>query len=172
MRHSHTSSRRAQKGAVLIVALIMLAVLTLFVISMLKTSVIELKIGGSSQVAAINLSNANGAIDNFIALNSGRFAPGFLALAQGAGGPITTSLAYSAYTGSISSGNVTLTPVQLSCGPPLCPSGGCQYGSLNVQSVFFDIRAAATGLAGFGSASSGVVVHQGVTSYVGAGACP
>ena len=36
----------------------MLVVMTLFVISMLKTSIVELKIGGSSQVAALNFSNA------------------------------------------------------------------------------------------------------------------
>ena len=48
-----------QRGAVLVVSLIMLAVLTLFVISMLKTAVVELKIGGVSQTTALNVSAAD-----------------------------------------------------------------------------------------------------------------
>ena len=43
MNDTHTGLPRRQRGAVLVVSLIMLAVLTLFVISMIKTSVIELK---------------------------------------------------------------------------------------------------------------------------------
>ncbi|HUI26142.1 MAG TPA: PilX N-terminal domain-containing pilus assembly protein, partial [Candidatus Kryptonia bacterium] len=65
MRQLNSRHPRTQRGAVLIVSLVMLAVMTLFVISMLKTSVIELKIGGSSQVASINVANADSAIDNF-----------------------------------------------------------------------------------------------------------
>ena len=83
-----------QRGAVLVVSLIMLAVLTLFVISMIKTSIVELKIGGVSQTAASNLSAADSAIDNFLALNSGRFAPNWLT-AVGAAGPVAGSFAYS-----------------------------------------------------------------------------
>ena len=75
MKNFRTPRSHRQRGAVLVVSLIMLAVMTMFVISMLKTAVIELKIGGSSQVAAQNLANADIAIENFMALNSGRFAP-------------------------------------------------------------------------------------------------
>ena len=78
MNHPHTALPRRERGAVLVVSLIMLAVLTLFVISMIKTSIIELKIGGSSQTAAINLAAADAAVDNFLSLNGGRFSPGWL----------------------------------------------------------------------------------------------
>src|SRR5689334_10714150 len=73
MKKPSIFSRRYQGGAVLIVSLIMLAVLTLFVISMIKTSIIELKIGGASQTAALNLAAADAAVENFLALNGGRF---------------------------------------------------------------------------------------------------
>jgi len=164
MRQLNSRHPRTQRGAVLIVSLVMLAVMTLFVISMLKTSVIELKIGGSSQVASINVANAESAIDNFIALNAGLFAPNFLSLPSGSGGPITASMTYTPYAGQ-----VQITPVQLACGPYVCL--GCQYGAMNLQAVQFDISAAASTL-NFGATGSGVVVHQGVNAPVGAGACP
>ena len=44
MRSRYLVSTQRQTGAVLVVSLIMLAVMTLFVISMLKTSVLELKL--------------------------------------------------------------------------------------------------------------------------------
>jgi len=164
MTRPELKRRRAQRGAVLIVSLVMLAVMTLFVISLLKTTVIELKIGGSSQVAAINLANADAAVENFISLNSGKFAPGFLTLAQGSGGPITSSLNFAPFAGT-----VAICPAQVSCGAYVCQ--GCQYGGLNLQAVQFDIKATAIGAASYGSASSGVVIHQGVNAPVGAGAC-
>ena len=115
-------ARHKQRGAVLVVALIMLAVMTLFVISMLKTSIIELKIGGASQVAALNFTNAELAITRFIIDNNGRFAPGFLTLAVGVGGVI--NFATSATPAAVQGGTVVLTPTQTVCGPPEC------FGSL------------------------------------------
>ena len=91
MKYSRIPRFHRQRGAVLVVSLIMLAVMTMFVISMLKTAVIELKIGGSSQVAALNLTNADTAIDNFMAVNSGRFAPNFLSSAVPTAAPDPTS---------------------------------------------------------------------------------
>ena len=68
---------RNQNGAVLIVGLVMLAVMTLLVVSMLKTSVLELKIGGVHQVAAMNFANAERGITQFMNDNQGKFASGF-----------------------------------------------------------------------------------------------
>ena len=116
MTYFRNGMPRRQRGAVLVVSLIMLAVLTLFVISMIKTSVIELKIGGSSQIASINLAAADAAVDNFLALNGGRFAPGWLTLV-GAQGPVAGSFAYtaanSAYGALGSSVVVVAKPVEL-----------------------------------------------------------
>ena len=52
LKLAHTKAH--QRGAVLIVGLVMLAVMTLLVVSMIKTSVVELKIGGASQIAQQN----------------------------------------------------------------------------------------------------------------------
>lgn len=159
MRHS--PSPRNERGAVLIIALIMLAVMTLFVISMLKTSVLELKIGGVSHVVLLNLANAEAAIDNFIATNNGLFAPNFLTLAQGAGGPITASYSYTGYAGSVS-----LQTIQLGCGA--WAATGTQMGGSSLQAVQFDVAATATGQLGYGGT---VVVHQGLQTLAAPGSC-
>lgn len=160
MKNSPTFRFQRQRGAVLVVSLIMLAVLTMFVISMLKTAVIELKIGGSSQVAALNLSNADTAIENFMAVNSGRFAPKFLTEGKAAAG----SFAYTGYTGTVS-----LTAVQLTCGGlPKSSLGTIQYGSAALQAVQFDVAATAIGTTGYSGAT---VVHQGLQAVAGAGSC-
>lgn len=157
-----------QSGAVLVVSLIMLAVLTLFVISMLKTSIVELRIGGSSQTAAINLSAAESGIDNFLTLNSGRFGPGFLT-ASGAAGIVAGSLAYTAPINAYGAAgtNVTLVANQIGCGAPR--QVGEQIGTSNFQAVQFDIAATAAGALGIGGVA---VVHQGVQSLAPSGSCP
>jgi Tfp pilus assembly protein PilX len=162
-----TGLPRRESGAVLVVSLIMLAVLTLFVISMIKTSVIELKIGGSSQTAAINRASAESALENFMALNSGRFAPGWLAQ-SGTAGPVSGSLAYTSTSnayGALGSA-VTITAVQVSCGA--WSQIGTMIGSQSLQSVQFDVAAAAAGPLGIGGTA---VVHQGVQSAAPAGSC-
>ena len=168
MKYSHTLRSHRQRGAVLVVSLIMLAVMTMFVISMLKTAVIELKIGGSSQVAAQNLANADTAIENFMAVNSGRFAPNFLSLVAGTpGAPVPSSSDTARYVSSYSGylGTVTLTAIQLSCGGLTKSSlGTVQYGSAGLQAVQFDVAAAAVGATGYSGAT---VVHQGLQSVVG-----
>ena len=164
MKDSRTLQPHRQRGAVLVVSLIMLAVMTMFVISMLKTAVIELKIGGSSQVAAQNLANADIAIENFMALNSGRFAPLFLSSANPAAAPKPESFSYTGYAGT-----VALTAVQLNCGGLTSSSvGTMQYGKDALQSVQFDVAATAIGTTGYSGAT---VVHQGLQSLAGAGAC-
>jgi len=160
MRHFPTP--RNERGAVLIVALIMLAVMTLFVISMLKTSVLELKIGGISHVALLNLANAEASIDNFISVNAGRFAPGFLGQPVGsAQAPVTASYTYAGYAGS-----VTLQAVQLGCGA--WAATGTQMGGSSLQAVQFDVAATATGQAGYGGT---VTVHQGLQTLAAPGSC-
>lgn len=55
-----------QAGAVLITSLIMLLILTLLAISMLRSSVFNLKIGGANQVAIQNLALADQALGSSI----------------------------------------------------------------------------------------------------------
>lgn len=136
----------------LVVSLIMLAVMTLFVISMLKTSIIELKIGGASQVAAVNFANAEVAINNFLNANNGRFAPGFLEKPT-----VVINLPPLVYGGS-----VAIAPRQLSCGP--WAPFGTMIGGLHAAQ--FDVMATATGALG-GTAR----LHQGVESLAPPGSC-
>lgn len=144
----NTASR--QRGAVLVVSLIMLAVMTLFVISMLKTSVIELKIGGASHVAALNFANAEVAIDNFIAVNNGRFAPRFAEVGCVINCVITTPP-------TVEGGTVLITVTQVNCGAA---------DPKSLQPVQFDVLAAATGTLG-----GTVTVHQGVQTLATANSC-
>lgn len=163
----HALNRMRQRGAVLIVSLIMLVVMTLFVISMLKTAVIELKIGGASHVAALNMSNAEAALVNFININNGKFAPGFLTLGSGAAGAADFS-APSLYCGGNGDTTdcVTVTGTQLACG--LWSDFGTQMGSSNLQAVQFDIQAQAQANTGWGGET---VVHQGLQTLAAPGSC-
>jgi Tfp pilus assembly protein PilX len=168
MKFRRTCAVRHERGAVLVVSLIMLAVLTLFVISMIKTSIIELKIGGASQTAAINRAAAESAIENFLSLNSGRFAPSWLT-AIGPAGPVAGSLNYttalSAYGAAGSA--VILVANQIGCGATR--RIGESIGQQSLQAVQFDVAATATGGLGTGGAA---VIHQGVQALAPSGACP
>lgn len=171
LRIAHRKPR--QHGAVLIVGLVMLAVMTLLVVSMIKTSVVELKIGGASQIAQQNLTNAERLISNFIDVNNGRFAVDYLALATAAGGPIApasgtaswnaTSGLYSVAAVNLHGGSAALQVRQLQCTDLRIV--GTQVGGV-VQYVFFDVRSTATGDLG-----GSTTVHQGIRSTVPAGSC-
>jgi hypothetical protein len=157
---------------VLIVGLVMLAVMTLLVVSMIKTSVVELKIGGASQIAQQNLTNAERLISNFIDVNNGRFAADYLALASTSGGPVAPAAgtaSWNATTGlynvaavNLHGGRAALQVRQIQCTELRVP--GDQYGARLF--VFFDVRSTATGDLG-GSTS----VHQGIRSVVPSGSC-
>jgi len=151
-----------QRGAVLVVGLIMLVVITLFVISMIKTSSIELKIGGISHIEALNFSNADLALNNFISLNNGQFAPGFLSIPAGSpGSPLGCSLPTcgSSNPPTVFGGSVTVIPVQLACGNDT--SNGMQMGAGGLQVVQFDISSTATQQLG-----GSTTLHAGVQTSV------
>lgn len=160
-----------QRGAVLVVGLVMLAVTTLLVVSMVKTSVVELKIGGASQIAQQNLTNAELQIARFIDQNNGRFAANFLTLGAGAGGPVTAASAtYSATTGLLAAqpsavygGNANLVVRQIQCAP--ARQVGTQIGG-TFDFAYFDVGSTATGTLG-----GSTTVHQGVRTIVPAGTC-
>lgn len=169
MNSLRTGLPRRERGAVLVVSLIMLVVLTLFVISMIKTSVIELKIGGSSQTAAINLAAAEAAVDRFLAMNSGKFAPGWLTNPVPAQAPDPASRNYTAGSSAYGALGSTVVVVvnQISCGA--FSQIGTMFGAMTLQAVQFDVAATAKGGLGTGGAS---VVHQGVEAAAPSGACP
>ena len=155
-----------QRGAVLIVSLIMLAVMTLFVISMFKTSILELKIGGASQVAELNFANAEFAINKWINDNNGRLAPNFLALGPLAAGCNVNTAGSGQCTDPpiVFGGTVAITPTQIHCGP--WAQFGNQMGSLQLSAVQFDVRGTGTGTLG-----GTTIVHQGVQSLAPPAAC-
>ena len=155
-----------QRGAVLIVSLIMLAVMSLFVISMLRTSILELKIGGASHVAQLNFANAEYAINKWISDNNGRIAPNFLALAPlGSGCNVnTTGTGPCNDPPSVYGGTVAITATQIHCGP--WAQFGNMMGSMALSAVQFDVRGTGTGTLG-----GTTIVHQGVQSLAPPAAC-
>lgn len=155
-----------QRGAVLIVSLIMLAVMSMFVISMLKTSILELKIGGASHVAQLNFANAEYAINKWINDNNGRLAPGFLALAALSAGCNVNTVGGGPCTDppAVYGGTVALALAQIHCGP--WAQFGSMMGSMQLSAVQFDVRATATGTLG-----GTTIIHQGVQSLAPPGTC-
>jgi Tfp pilus assembly protein PilX len=162
-----TQSR--QRGAVLIVSLIMLAVMSLFVISMLKTSILELKIGGASHVTQLNFANAEYAINKWISDNNGRLSPNFLGITPTGGtgsncNVSTVGPGQCTDPPTVFGGSVALTPTQIHCGP--WAQFGNMMGSMQLSAVQFDVRGTATGTLG-----GTTIVHQGVQSLAPPGAC-
>lgn len=159
-----------QHGAVLIVSLIMLVVMTLFVVSMLKTSIVELKIGGSSQVVALNFSNAEVAIDNFISRNNGRFAPFFLARPP-SGAPCDRTTAgagpCNALPPRLVGGSVAVSAIQLHCGTWTAFGTMMNENALtSLRAAQYDLRVVATGTLG-----GTTTLHQGLQTLAAAGSC-
>lgn len=151
--------QNGQRGAVLVVALIMLAVMTLLVITMIKTSVVDLKIGGASQQAAINLANADVALNSYIAQNP-VFSWGCLA---------TLSCNLGLGTVTLFGSQAVLTATQVGCVPGGQRGSGSHIGSL--PSIIFDARADTTGRFGGVAATGRTVVHQGIQAPAPVGTC-
>ena len=152
---------KRERGAVLVVSLIMLAVMTLLVITMIKTAVLDLKIGGASQQAALNLANAEVAINRYLSGNPRFYLGCLLAPApncsQGLG---TVDL-----TGS----RVVVTATQIGCIPGGARGTGTAVGG--PPTVLFDARAGSTGMFGGIPASGATAVHQGISSPAPVGTC-
>jgi len=156
---STNNYRNDQRGAVLVVALIMLAVMTMLVITMIKTVVVDLKIGGASQQAAVNLANADVALNSYIAQNPA-FATGCLA---------TNSCNLGLGTLDLEGSRAILTATQVGCVPGGQRGGGYCIGCL--PSIIFDARADVTGRFGLVAATGRTVVHQGIQAPAPVGTC-
>jgi len=150
-----------QRGAVLVVGLIMLAAMTLLVISMIRTSILELRIGGANQVALETLANAEVALIGTLATNAGRWAPRFTLLAPGhLAAPVFT-------TPTLINGTAVVTIDQTSCGSTPAGSSVLNINSSNaVQVMSFNVSATAQSVLG-GTQRVG----QGVEVTIAPGSC-
>lgn len=174
--------RQSQAGAVLATSLIILVVMTLLVLGMLKTSVIELKIGGIVYTAEQNFSNAEVALVKFINDNNGRLTAGCLTTvgtgncfctnpdptqcqAENVGGnhtrydPGTNSLIIDG--GALFGAQKTVITAQqlTACVEDAARSSGNQING-GLGAVYFDVYALS-----IGSLAGEARVHQGVKSF-------
>ncbi|HMX16357.1 MAG TPA: PilX N-terminal domain-containing pilus assembly protein [Rhodocyclaceae bacterium] len=184
--------RRNEQGAVLVTGLIILVVMTLLVLGMLKTSVLELKIGGIAHTAQQNFANAEASLVKFINDNNGRFSKDCLSAPAGTsncfctnpdaaqcqaanvGGNQTTYYPASGSTparllvgGNAFTGaqDVEIRAMQIACADDAGVGSGNQIGG-GLQAVYIDLQALATG--NFLGTST---VHQGIKSPLPTGAC-
>jgi Tfp pilus assembly protein PilX len=157
MSRAHCPQQHSQHGAALLISLIFLAVTTLLVLSMMRTSILQLRISGSTETLSVTRTNAEVAIVDFLDANAGRFGPGFATLPANAGGAIFPPTA-------LSEGNVALVVTQTGCGT--AASFTNQMGSGSLQTIQFDIAATATVARGGRS-----TVHQGVETLAPPGSC-
>jgi Tfp pilus assembly protein PilX len=145
-----------QRGAVLIVGLVMLTVMTLLVVSMLKTSIIDLKIGGMSQDAMANASNADIGLTNYFNINNNAFQPNCAATA-GTGCAVYTPPA-------VTGGAVLVTANQVYCKDKPGFTGN-QVGSA-FQAIVVDAISQATS-----SVGNATRLHAGIEQDLPPGAC-
>ena len=179
-----------QRGAVLATSLIILVVMTLLVLGMLKTSVLELKIGGIVHTAEQNFSNAEAALVKFINDNNGRFSAdcltatgtsncfctnpnpgqcqaanvgsnGITYVAAAGTDPAKLSMDGSSFFGAQ---KTEITASQIStCGTDAGRGSGteiCPVGEKCAGAVFFDVAAKAEGIV-----SGKTSVHQGIKAF-------
>ncbi|BBO21560.1 MAG: hypothetical protein LC123_10020 [Burkholderiales bacterium] len=165
---------RAQRGVVLIVSLVVLAVMTLLVIGMLRTSVIELKLGGVTHQAELNFSNAEAMISTYINENNGRFSRDCLMTADAALSCFTTADGTTTVAGtapnrtmtkSLEGSTVTLSVQQIACADDSGVGSGNQLGG-GLQALFLDVQAVSTG-----AFSGRSTVHQGIKTPLPPGSC-
>ena len=147
-----------QRGAVLIVGLVMLTVMTMLVVSMMKTSIIDLKIGGLAQDAMVNFNNAEISVGQWISQNSLKLSNNCIT-APGA-------LNCNAYTAPtfMTGYNVTIAVLQVYCGDQPGFTGN-QVG-VTFQTAVFDAIATATSNLG-----SNTRLHIGIAQDLPPGAC-
>lgn len=160
------TTAQSQAGVVLVTSLIMLVMMTLLVVSLVRTSVIELKIGGASQIAAQNLANAEAAI--WALMNAPANRGGFTHDRPG-GLDVDLTDDYDISLPKFKHlANVTLTGTEVACIPDTGVGSGNQQGEKAPDTVFFDLRADSRDPVFAGR----TIVHQGVRSILPSGSCP
>lgn len=155
------TTAQSQTGVVLMFSLIMMVIMTLLVVSMLRTGVLELKIGGASQTSAQNLANAEAAIWDFMNTNRGK-------LFHGAKLDVDLSDNYKFELREFSHlKNVTLTATEVACTDFAGLGSGNMLGPSALQAVYFDVLAEARDPIFSGRTN----VHQGVRGVLPPGGC-
>jgi len=157
MKSNPCACGRRQHGAALVVSLILMAVMTILVVSTMRTSLLQLRISGSTETLSVNLANAEVSIADFVDANIGRFAPGFLALPAASGGALYP-------TTVLNDSTVNLVVTQIGCGP--ANTFISQMGPGALQAAQFDV--AATAAVARGGRST---VHQGTEALAPPGSC-
>lgn len=140
------NTRYHQQGVVLITSLILLIIMTLMGVSMLKTSMIELKIGGANQLTAQTLANAEVAIISYV--NERNY--GAVNWAAAGNGIL-----------NVGADTVAIAPTKIACTPPGTRNSGDQMadaGNPYSAKVHYNLNATATSV--FGAKA---VVNQGIT---------
>ncbi|HMW56424.1 MAG TPA: hypothetical protein PKZ67_07405 [Accumulibacter sp.] len=155
------TTAQSQAGVVLMFSLIMMVIMTLLVISMLRTGVIELRIGGASQISAQNLANAEAAIWDFMNRNRGNFFHGAVLDVNLSDDFDFTSRQFSHLT------NVTLTANEVACTDFAGVGSGNMLGPSALQAVYFDVRADARDPVFAGR----TIVNQGIRGILPPGGC-
>ncbi len=155
------TTAQSQAGVVLMFSLIMMVIMTLLVISMLRTGVIELRIGGASQISAQNLANAEAAIWDFMNRNRGNFFHGAVLDVNLSDDFDFTSRQFSHLT------NVTLTATEVACTDFAGVGSGNMLGPSALQAVYFDVRADARDPVFAGR----TIVNQGIRGILPPGGC-
>ncbi len=155
------TTAQSQAGVVLMFSLIMMVIMTLLVISMLRTGVIELRIGGASQISAQNLANAEAAIWDFMNRNRGNFFHGAVLDVNLSDDFDFTSRQFSHLT------NVTLTATEVACTDFAGVGSGNMLGPSALQAVYFDVRADARDPVFAGR----TLVNQGIRGILPPGGC-
>lgn len=155
---------RSQSGVVLMTSLIMLVMMTLLVVSLLRTSVIELKIGGANQITAQNLANADASLQTCINLNAplGTFCHECVV-------DVDLSDDYDFSDPRFKHlANVTLTADELRCVEDAGLGTGNMLGKKAPDAAHFDLRADARDPVFSGRS----IVHDGMKSRLPPGSCP
>jgi len=154
---------KSQTGVVLVTSLIMLVIMTLLVVSLVRTSVIELRIGGASQISAQNLANAEASIWAF--MNAPAIRGRFFHAAV-----LDVDLTHH-YTSMDTTFQhlkyVTLTAQEVACTEDAARGRGNMLGRAP-DVVYFDVRAEARDPVFAGRTT----VHQGIRAIAAADSCP
>ncbi len=146
------ANRASQKGATLVIALVMLVVLTLLVISAMRTSTTNLRIVGNMQMQEEASTAAQQAIEQVIS-NNFTVSPAASSVAVTVGG--TT------YTANVTA-PTCLGSTALQNSTPNLPSECISSGAAQNTGIVFSSGVAATG-------TSRATIHQGVNLSVPAG---
>ena len=167
-------ARGRQRGVILVVSLVVLAVMTLLVIGMLRLNVLELKIGGVNHQAELNFTNAEAMITAYLNENNGRFSKDCLSTPDAAlscftSADGTVTIAGAApnrtMTKTLEGSTVTLSVQQIACSDDSGVGSGNQIGG-GLQALFLDVQAVSTG-----TFSGRSTVHQGIKAPLPPGSC-